>query len=73
MNLMITWKVPPASHEKALERFLETGAPVSKGMTRVGRWHTSGSIRGWHPVEDTEAAERPVRRRSSALSTRMKP
>ena len=51
MKFMITWKLPPASHKSAVERFLASGAPVPPGMKTLGRWHSPGSVFGWHLVE----------------------
>jgi hypothetical protein len=54
MKFMITWKASPANYKAAVERFLKTGAPAPKGLKTIGRWHTAGSSRGFHLVEDSD-------------------
>ena len=62
MKYMIAWKIPPSSYKAAVDAFLDGGAPVPPGMKTVGRWHTPGSISGWHLVEgdDVEALAQHV-------------
>ena len=57
MKYMITWKIHPNSYKATAEAFLEGGAPAPSGLTTVGRWHSPGSVSGWHLVEgdDVEA------------------
>lgn len=59
---MIAWKIPPSSYKATIEGFLGGGAPVPSGMKTVGRWHTPGSVSGWHLVEgdDLEALAQHV-------------
>jgi len=56
MKFMITWKASPANYKIAVKRFLKTGAPAPKGLKTVGRWHSTGSTRGFHLVEGSDAA-----------------
>jgi hypothetical protein len=56
MKFMITWKLSPENYKTAVERFLKTGAPDTEGLKTIGRWHTSGSSRGFHLVEGSDAA-----------------
>jgi len=51
MKYMITWQIDPGAYKATVESFLEGGAPVPEGMKTLGRWHTPGSISGWHLVE----------------------
>lgn len=37
--------------EKAVHKFLSTGAPMPEGMTQVARYHAPGSGNGWLVVE----------------------
>ena len=37
------WKVKDGCHEKAVEKFLSTGAPMPNNCTLVGRFHAPGS------------------------------
>lgn len=62
MKYMIAWKIQPGSYKATIEAFLEGGAPVPPGMETVGRWHTPGSVSGWHLVEgdDVEALAQHV-------------
>lgn len=56
MKFMITWKISPENLKTAAARFLKTGAPDPEGLKTIGRWHTSGSSRGFHLVEGSDAA-----------------
>ena len=47
------WKIKDGCHEKAVEKFLSTGAPMPENCTLVGRFHAPGSGQGWL-VADTE-------------------
>ena len=47
------WKVKDGCHEKAVEKFLSTGAPMPDNCTLVGRYHAPGSGKGWL-IADTE-------------------
>lgn len=51
MKFMITWRIPPNNYEAAVGIFLEGGAPLPEGLTRIGRWHSLGSNLGWHLME----------------------
>ena len=59
MLYMMSWKIIPGCYKQAVERFLDTGAPVPEGMVLKGRWHAPGSANGWLLVEGTtnQAAE----------------
>ncbi len=56
MKHMITWTISPENYKAAVKRFLKTGAPATKGLKSLGRWHTAGSTRGFHLVEGSDAA-----------------
>ena len=51
MKCMVTWKIPPGSHQAATESFLSGGAPMPEGVQCLGRWHAPGSVYGWLLVE----------------------
>jgi hypothetical protein len=55
MKYMITWTIPPDTYTEAVEIFLSTGAPMSEGLTSLGRWHAPGSSYGWVLVETEDA------------------
>lgn len=54
MKVMIVWKTVPGKYEAAVEQFLRAGGPVPAGAKTVGRWHTPGSILGWHLIETND-------------------
>ncbi len=56
MKFMIEWKISSSSYKATIEAFLSSGAPPSEGMTSLGRWHSPGSVRGWHLVEGDPVA-----------------
>ncbi len=56
MKFMVAWKITPACYKAAAERFLRTGAPDPEGLKTIGRWHSPGSVFGWHVVEGTATA-----------------
>lgn len=51
MRIMIVWKTVPGKYKAAVEAFLREGGPVPPGAKTIGRWHTPGSILGWHLVD----------------------
>ena len=54
MKFMVSWTIPSGNCKGALDRFLETGAPVPEGLTKLGRWHAPSSTRGWLLVESDD-------------------
>ena len=51
MLCMMTWKIRDGCHQVAVNKFLETQAPLPDGLKQVGRYHSPGSIKGWLVVE----------------------
>ena len=51
MLYMFEWKLKSDCYDKAHNRFLEKGAPLSEGSTLLGRWHAPGSGNGWLLIE----------------------
>ena len=47
MKYMVCWSIAPENYGAALDSFLEGGAPMSEGLTSLGRWHVPGSMKGW--------------------------
>ena len=51
MLYMMEWSIKSGCAEKAVHRFLDTGAPMPTGLTQVGRYHAPGSAKGWLLVD----------------------
>jgi hypothetical protein len=47
MRFMVEWSIPPENYARAMDAFLDRGAPMSPGLKSIGRWHAPGSCRGW--------------------------
>ena len=59
MKFMIEWKISSSSYKATIEAFGLSPVPsrhVAQGMTSLGRWHSPGSVRGWHLVEGDPVA-----------------
>ena len=56
MKVMVVWKTVPGKYKTALEAFLSGGGAVPPGAKTLGRWHTPGSILGWHLIETSDLA-----------------
>ena len=41
------WKIKEGCHEKAVNKFLSTGAPMPEKCKLIGRYHAPGSGNGW--------------------------
>jgi Protein of unknown function (DUF3303) len=54
MKVMVVWKTVPGKYKTALEAFLSGGGAVPAGAKTLGRWHTPGSILGWHLIETSD-------------------
>ena len=48
---MMEWSIKDGCCEKAVSKFLSTGAPMPEGSTLLGRYHAPGSVNGWLVVE----------------------
>ena len=48
---MMEWSIKTGFAEKAVNKFLSTGAPLPEGSKQVGRYHAPGSCNGWLLVE----------------------
>ena len=53
MLYLMEWSIKDGCAEKAVTKFLSTGAPMPEGCRLVGRWHAPGSVNGWL-LADTE-------------------
>ena len=51
MLFIMEWKIKDGCMEKAVNKFLSTGAPMPEGSTLLGRYHAPGSVNGWLIVE----------------------
>ena len=47
MLYLMEWSMKDGCAEKAVHKFLSTGAPLPEGCKLVGRWHAPGSVNGW--------------------------
>lgn len=47
----MNWRIRDGCHIEAVKKFLETKAPLPKGLKQIGRYHAPGSSRGWLLVE----------------------
>jgi hypothetical protein len=56
MKFMMTYQINNASWDKAVARFLETGAPAPAGVKLVGRWHASAGRHGFLLLEGNDAS-----------------
>lgn len=51
MLFLMEWKIKDGCAQKAVTKFLSTGAPLPNGSTLIGRYHAPGSVNGWLIVE----------------------
>lgn len=51
MLYMMEWSIKDGCAEKAVNKFLSTGAPLPEGAILLGRYHAPGSGNGWLIVE----------------------
>ncbi len=51
MLFVMEWKIKDGCQEKAVNKFLDTGAPMPENSTLLGRYHAPGSGKGWLIVE----------------------
>ena len=54
MKFMMQWSIKHGCAEKAIDRFLGTGAPMPEGLQQLGRYHAPGSDHGWIVVETSD-------------------
>lgn len=54
MKFMVTWRGRPGFYKTAVQQFLQTGAKPPEGLKMLGRWHTPGSLQGWHLLEGND-------------------
>ncbi len=47
MLYIMEWSIKDGCAEKAVSKFLSTGAPMPEDCRLVGRWHAPGSVNGW--------------------------
>ncbi len=56
MLYLMEWKIKDGCMEKAVKRFIETGAPVPENCNLIGRYHAPGSVKGWLILETNDIA-----------------
>ena len=54
MLYLMEWKIKDGCAQKAVNRFISTGAPMPEGSTLVGRFHAPGSGHGWLVAETND-------------------
>ncbi len=55
MRFMMTYQIRDECWDKAVSRFLETGAPAPAGVTLAGRWHAAAGRNGFLLLEGNDA------------------
>lgn len=75
MHYMIIWTYPPEKSQSVTERFQETGALPSEGVTMLARWFDISAGRGFAICEtdDPVAIVRWVRQWSDLMSFEIVP
>ncbi len=51
MKLMLTWIIPPENFKETFKRFKEGRAEPPAGVKILGRWHETGTGKGFMVVE----------------------
>ncbi|HEX8592692.1 MAG TPA: DUF3303 family protein [Pseudomonas sp.] len=51
MLFIVNWSITSENRNRAIERFLKTGAPAPDGVTMLGRWHAVGGMTGFGVAE----------------------
>jgi Domain of unknown function (DUF3303) len=51
MKFMVTWAIPPENFKETFARFKEGHAKVPAGAKMIGRWHETGTGKGFMVVE----------------------
>ena len=55
MKFAITWTIHSEAYDRAITRFLDTGAPPPEGVKVLGRWHAlNGSSSGYIIAETSD-------------------
>ena len=55
MLFVMQWKIKAGCAEKAVTKFLTTGAPFP-GVNMIGRYHVPGSVQGWIILETQDVS-----------------
>ncbi len=51
MKFMVTWTIPPENSKETFKRFKEGRGDSPAGVKILGRWHESGTGKGFIAVE----------------------
>jgi len=51
MLFIVNWSIHSQNRNRAIERFLKTGAVAPAGVTLLGRWHAVGGMTGFGIAE----------------------
>lgn len=56
MLFIVNWSIKSENRNRAIERFLKTGAVAPAGITMLGRWHAVGAMTGFGIAETDDIA-----------------
>ncbi|WP_341523780.1 DUF3303 family protein [Pseudomonas sp. G.S.17] len=56
MLFIVNWSIQSQNRNRAIERFLKTGAVAPAGVTMLGRWHAVGGMTGFGIAETDDIA-----------------
>ena len=54
MKCMLTWRIPPENFKESFKRFKEGRADAPAGVKILGRWHETGTGKGFMVVDDED-------------------
>ena len=54
MLFIVNWSIHSQNRNRAIERFLKTGAVAPAGVTLLGRWHAVGGMTGFGIAETAD-------------------
>ncbi|MGL6244643.1 DUF3303 domain-containing protein [Pseudomonas sp.] len=57
MLFIVSWSINPDNRNKAIERFLKTGAVPPAGVQMLGRWHAVGGSSGFGVAEANDLVQ----------------
>ncbi|MHC8326327.1 MULTISPECIES: DUF3303 domain-containing protein [unclassified Pseudomonas] len=57
MLFIVSWSINPENRNKAIERFLKTGAVPPAGVKMLGRWHAVGGSSGFGVAEASDLVQ----------------
>lgn len=75
MLFIVNWSISSDNRNRAIERFLKTGAVAPAGVTMLGRWHAVGRSAGFGiaQTDDIELIQKWVLQWSDLLDMEVYP